>query len=152
VLDEKIAKELKKIVGDKNYLDTPEDLMNYSYDAFTTEARPEAVLLPLTTEQVSDIMKVAYREKIPVTPRGAGTNISGGSVPMRKGVVLAFTRMVWLASGFGSNLHVISVMIPRVPSEPAKNPTRSIPVTFFVVRPPTRIICPFGNTTVRPRI
>ena len=93
MLDEKIAKELKKIVGDKNYLDTPEDLMNYSYDAFTTEARPEAVLLPLTTEQVSGIMKVAYREKIPVTPRGAGTNISGGSVPMRKGVVLAFTRM-----------------------------------------------------------
>ena len=93
MLNEKIAKELRKIVGDKNYLDTPEDLMNYSYDGFVPEARPEAVLLPLTTEQVSDIMKVAYREEIPVTPRGAGTNISGGSVPMRGGLVLAFTRM-----------------------------------------------------------
>lgn len=93
MLDEKITKELRKIVGDKNYLDTPEDLMSYSYDGFTPEARPEAVLLPLTTEHVSEIMKVAYREEIPVTPRGAGTNISGGSVPMMGGIVLSFTRM-----------------------------------------------------------
>ena len=93
MLDEKIAKELRGIVGEKNYLDTPEDLMNYSYDAFVVEAKPEAVLLPLTTEQVSDIMKVAYREEIPVTARGAGTNISGGSIPMRGGIILAFARM-----------------------------------------------------------
>jgi len=93
VLDEKITKELRKIVGEKNYLDTPEDLMSYSYDAFVSEARPEVVLLPSSTERVSDIMKIAYREEIPVTPRGAGTNISGGSVPMMGGIVLAFTRM-----------------------------------------------------------
>ena len=93
MLDEKITKELRKIVGEKNYLDTPEDLMSYSYDAFVSEARPEVVLLPSSTERVSDIMKIAYREEIPVTPRGAGTNISGGSVPMMGGIVLAFTRM-----------------------------------------------------------
>jgi len=93
VLDERIAKELKEIVGARNYLDTPEDLMNYSYDAFVKEAQPEAVLLPTTTEQVSNIMKVAYREQIVVTARGAGTNISGGSIPVRGGIILAFTRM-----------------------------------------------------------
>ncbi len=93
MLDERIAKELKEIVGARNYLDTPEDLMNYSYDAFVKEAQPEAVLLPTTTEQVSNIMKVAYREQIVVTARGAGTNISGGSIPVRGGIILAFTRM-----------------------------------------------------------
>ncbi len=93
VLDTKITKELREIVGEKNYLDSPEDLMNYSYDGFIPEAMPEVVLLPLTTQEVSDIMKVAYREEIPVTPRGAGTNICGGSVPMKGGIVLGFTRM-----------------------------------------------------------
>jgi len=93
VLDPKVTRELRGIVGEKNYLDTPEDLMNYSYDGYVPESKPDAVLFPVSTQQVSDIMKVAYREEIPVTPRGAGTNICGGSVPMRGGIVLAFTRM-----------------------------------------------------------
>jgi glycolate oxidase len=93
MLDKKIAKEFREIVGDESYFDGPEDLINYSYDAFVPEARPEAAILPSTTEQVSAIMKVAYREGIPVTPRGAGTNLSGGSVPLRGGLVMAFTRM-----------------------------------------------------------
>ncbi len=93
MLDDKIAKELREIVGEKNYLDTPEDLMNYAYDAFVQETKPEAVLFPVTTEQVSEIMKVAYREEISVTARGAGTNISGGSIPVKGGIVLVFTRM-----------------------------------------------------------
>ncbi len=92
-MEERIAKEFLKIVGEENYLDTPEDLINYSYDAYVPETQPEIVLLPSSTEQVSAIMKVAYREWIPVTPRGAGTNISGGSVPKKGGIVLAFTRM-----------------------------------------------------------
>jgi glycolate oxidase len=92
-MDERVATELRKIVGVGSFLDQPEDLVNYSYDAFTAEARPEAVLLPTATEQVSEVMKVARREGIPVTARGAGTNIVGGSVAIRGGLVLAFTRM-----------------------------------------------------------
>jgi glycolate oxidase len=93
MLGKKIARELQQIVGGDRYLITPEDLLNYSYDAFFPETTPEAVLLPTTTEQVSAIMKVAHREGIPLTPRGAGTNISGGSVPARGGIVLSFTLM-----------------------------------------------------------
>ena len=54
---------------------------------------PDAVLLPGSTEQVAAIMKVANEEEIPVTPRGAGTNLSGGSVPLKGGLVLVLTRM-----------------------------------------------------------
>jgi len=93
MLKEETAKELRQIVGPEAYLDSPEDLINYSYDAYLPEARPEAVILPQSTEQVASIMQVAYRESIPVTPRGAGTNIVGGTVPVRGGVVLCFTRM-----------------------------------------------------------
>ena len=92
MLDEWIAKELKEIVREDYYLDSPEDIINYSYDTFA-EADADAVLAPSTTEQVSAIMKVAYREGIPVTARGAGTNICGGSVPLKGGIVLTFTRM-----------------------------------------------------------
>ncbi len=67
--------------------------MAYSYDAYTREHRPEIVLFPGSTEEVSAIMKVADRESIPVTPRGAGTNLAGESVPLSGGIVLAFGRM-----------------------------------------------------------
>ena len=85
--------ELRDVVGQDNYLDQPEDLICYSYDAAISESLPEAVLLPKSTDQVASILKIADREWIPVTPRGAGTNLSGGSVPEKRGIVLAFSRM-----------------------------------------------------------
>ncbi|MFH2075280.1 MAG: FAD-binding protein, partial [Pseudomonadota bacterium] len=93
MLDQAVKKELKNLVGEGRYFDNPEDLLLYSYDAFTIPGLPEAVLLPVSTEEVSRIMKVATRERIPVTARGAGTNLAGGSVPTRGGIVLVFTKM-----------------------------------------------------------
>ncbi len=93
MLSQAIKDELKAIVGEGGYFDSPEDLLLYSYDAFMVPGLPDAALLPLSTDQVSRIMKVASRERIPVTPRGAGTNLTGGSIPTRRGIVLAFTRM-----------------------------------------------------------
>lgn len=93
MLSKDIRKILIKVVGEKNYLDTPEDLICYSYDATMGEILPEAVVLPDSTNQVSEILKIACQESIPVTARGAGTNLSGGSVPKEHGIVIAFTRM-----------------------------------------------------------
>ncbi len=93
MLRKAIRDELMTIVGKDRYLDQKEDLISYSYDAFMVEGRPEAVLFPLTTEELSKIMAVASRERIPVTARGSGTNLTGGSVPTRGGIVLAFTKM-----------------------------------------------------------
>ncbi len=93
MISESVREEVKKIVGEGGYLDHKEALVSYSYDAYTFEGEPEVVLFPTSTEQVSQIMVVASREKIPVTARGAGTNLTGGSVPTRGGIVLVFTRM-----------------------------------------------------------
>jgi len=93
MLSETIKDELITIVGKDRYFDQKEDLITYSYDAFMVEGQPEAVVFPLTTEEVSKIMAVASREKIPVTARGSGTNLTGGSVPTRGGIVLVFTKM-----------------------------------------------------------
>ncbi len=85
---------LRKIVGKDNILTSKEDLSAYSYDGSTLWTHmPDAVVLPTTTEQVSRIMKLAGENGIPVTPRGGGTNVSGGSVPVRGGMVLCMTRM-----------------------------------------------------------
>ena len=87
------AEELRAIVGGEWFLDTPEDLATYSYDGFLPEFMPDGVIVPGTTQEISGIMKVLNREKIPVIPRGAGTNICGGSVAKRGGIILAFHRM-----------------------------------------------------------
>lgn len=88
-----LKKELERIVGPERATDAPEDLLAYSYDAYTEEHRPEIVLFPATTEEVSAIMRTAYREVIPVTARGSGTNLAGESIPVRGGIVVCLTRM-----------------------------------------------------------
>lgn len=93
-LSTSLIKELRKIVGDKGLLMEKIDLSAYSFDATSGwQGVPEVVVLPTSTEQVSQIMKLANEHSIPVTPRGAGSNLSGGSVPVAGGIVLCTTRM-----------------------------------------------------------
>jgi glycolate oxidase len=85
--------ELITIFGKEQVLTEPEDMIAYSYDASHAEAEPEAVVFATSTEQISELMKFAYREHIPVTPRGQGGGLSGGSVPLKKGIVLSMDKM-----------------------------------------------------------
>ncbi|WP_035245160.1 FAD-binding oxidoreductase [Desulfogranum mediterraneum] len=86
-------KELEAIFSKENVLTAQEDMIAYSYDASHVEIRPEAVVFATTTEQISALMKFAYREHLPVTPRGQGSGLSGGSVPLNRGIVLCMDRM-----------------------------------------------------------
>ena len=93
MLKPSVVKELKKIVGPDNLYTSSEELVVYSYDATQREALPWAVARPASAEEVSKILVLANREQFPVVPRGAGTGMSGGSVPVRGGLVLSFERM-----------------------------------------------------------
>lgn len=93
MIKESLLKELAKIVGRDNVLFARKDLLAYSYDATSRHEMPEAVVFPLGTPQVAAVMKVAHREKIPVVPRGAGTNLSGGTIPSSGGIILELSRM-----------------------------------------------------------
>jgi len=84
---------LKEIVGPENVLSSEMDLMLYSYDASLDKAKPDVVVLPDSTEEVSKIMTLAYKEKIPILGRGSGTNLTGGTVPLKGGIVVHFSRM-----------------------------------------------------------
>jgi glycolate oxidase len=88
-----IANKLRKIVGRDAVLDGAEDLMLYEYDGSLARGVPNYVVFPETTEQVSEIVKLAAREGLAIVPRGAGTGLSGGSIARKGGIVLAFARM-----------------------------------------------------------
>jgi glycolate oxidase len=93
MLDTPIKNEFLAIVGPDQYRDRPEEMACYAYDAFVVEAVPDAVIFPKTTREVSGILKIASRHRIPVTGRGAGTSVCGAPVPIQKGIVLCFTKM-----------------------------------------------------------
>ncbi|MCK5070251.1 MAG: FAD-binding oxidoreductase, partial [Desulfocapsa sp.] len=92
-MDTLIKKEFLEIVTAERFRDKLEDLISYSYDAFTVESLPEFVLLPISTNEVSKILKLANHYRIPVTARGAGSSICGASVPLKGGIVLSLTMM-----------------------------------------------------------
>ena len=89
-----IVSQLQKITGKEGVLTAKEDLNAYSYDATATWTHmPDVVVLPTTTEQISRVLKLANENKVPVTTRGAGTNVSGGSIPIKGGIVLCTVKM-----------------------------------------------------------
>ncbi len=88
-----LADEFRSIVGERWFLDTPEDLATYSYDGFLREFKPDGVIIPGSTDEISRIMRLANRERINIIPRGAGTNICGSSVARKGGIIVAFHRM-----------------------------------------------------------
>src|SRR3954468_10039311 len=92
-LSPEIIAELKSIVGSERLLTSAADLVAYSYDATWMESPPQAVVLPKSAEEVSRVVKLANRYKIPIAPRGAGSGLSGGSVPQQGGIALSFTLM-----------------------------------------------------------
>jgi glycolate oxidase len=93
MIDEKILKELQSIVGKKQVLTEPEDLVAYSYDGTFAERRPDLIVRPDSTEQVSEVMKVAWREEIAVVPRGMASGLAAASIPMTGGMVLDTCRL-----------------------------------------------------------
>jgi glycolate oxidase len=99
----------KAIVSDA-YVFTDEDAMaRYGQDETEDLSfPPDIVLLPRTTSEISEVMKVCYKHKIPVTPRGAGTGLSGGALPSAGGVVISFERMNSIIEIDERNLQVIT--------------------------------------------
>src|SRR5205085_10087140 len=85
---------LRQIVGVEGTISNPDELLVYECDAFTMEKNlPNVVVLPRSTDEVVAVVKVFARECVPIIPRGAGTSLSGGVLPVDGGVMIALTRM-----------------------------------------------------------
>ncbi len=92
-MDNKIIEEIIKVVGKENALTSPEERKCYSFDARTDGAIPDLVVFPTSAQDVSNLLTLANKYRFPVIPRGQGSGLTGGSIPINGGVVLTFTKM-----------------------------------------------------------
>jgi len=93
-MENSLVDHLIRIAGKEGVLCTPEDLAVYSYDGTFAEGVPEVVVLPQTTGQTSEIVKMAAETRVPLVARGMGSGLAAGSIPVRAGgIVVSFTRM-----------------------------------------------------------
>jgi len=89
-----IIAPLRNVVGADAVLSARSDLLVYECDGFTIEKNsPDVVVFPTTTEQVAEIVSICNRARVPFLPRGAGTSLAGGCLPVGGGVMIVMTRM-----------------------------------------------------------
>lgn len=103
---------MRKVVGPDKVFAGLEDRLCYSYDGTFRTGIPRVVVKPSTTREVVAVMKFAHQERIPVVPRGAGTGLSGGSVPVEGSILLVLTNMDRILRLDSSNM--LAVVEPGV--------------------------------------
>ncbi len=95
MLDRALVEQLENMLGAAHVLTRKVDLVTYSYDATADVPRqiPDVVVMPANTGEIQSVVRLARTHEIPIYPRGAGTNLSGGAIPLSRGIVLSFQRM-----------------------------------------------------------
>ena len=89
-----LADRMRGIVGAGNVLSSPSDLVVYECDGFTIEKnKPDVVVFPNSTEQIVGVVKACAELNVPFVPRGAGTSLAGGCLPVGGGVMIGLARM-----------------------------------------------------------
>ena len=88
-----LIREMKAVVGDMYVVHEPEDLIVFEQDGSVDRGMPLAVVLPGSSEEVSEVVRAAHLRDLPIVARGAGTGLSGGAIAERGGIVIALTRM-----------------------------------------------------------
>lgn len=138
-----VLKNLQQIVGEANVLFDPESLANYGHDH--TEKLlflPEVVVKPRTPEEISEIVIIANKELIPVTPRGAGTGLSGGALPVYGGIILSMERFNEILEIDERNLQ--ATVEPGVINEVFQNAVKELGL-FYPPDPASKGSCFLGG-------
>ena len=134
--------KVREVVGPENVLVDKESLVCYSFDATKYTSLPDAVVKPRTTDEISRLVSLCFGESVPVTPRGAGTGLSGGSVPAKGGVVLSTERMAAPAVIQKEDLYAI--VEPGVTTESLQLQVESRGL-FYPPDPASRSACTVGG-------
>src|SRR6516165_8152339 len=92
-VEKTVVDDLLRLLPSEQVLWRDYDLMLYEYDGSIDKHRPLAVAFPLSTDEVSGIVRECHRLGVPYTARGAGTGLSGGAIPVRGGVLINLARM-----------------------------------------------------------
>ncbi|MEY4628261.1 MAG: hypothetical protein RLZZ595_587 [Bacteroidota bacterium] len=138
-----VYEQFKVIVGEQFVLTDEELLRQYGHDE--TEQLlflPQVVLRPRTAKEISQIMQICNRENIPVTPRGAGTGLSGGALPHLGGVLLSTDRLNTILKIDEDNLQVITE--PGVITEVLQDAVKALGL-FYPPDPSSKGSCFIGG-------
>ncbi|MHA1792454.1 MAG: FAD-binding oxidoreductase [Promethearchaeota archaeon] len=143
MLDAKIINELAAIVGTEDITTDEAMLFVYSFDVSDVKGRPDAVVRPSSLDEISAIVKVCAREKIPVIPRGSGSGAAGGIVPITGGVVIDLTKMNDILNIDLENLQVD--VQPGIIIDELNDVLRPLGF-FYPVTPGSRAMATIGGT------
>jgi glycolate oxidase len=133
----------KKVVGESFVFVDTESLINYAHDETENlQFLPDIVIKPRTADEISQIMLICNEHKIPVTPRGAGTGLSGGALPHLGGVLLSMERMSSIIEIDERNLQVTTE--PGVITEVLQNAVKEKGL-FYPPDPSSRGSCFIGG-------
>lgn len=141
-LDKSLIRKIENIIGKENTLSSKEDLICYGYDATNLEALPNLVVFPKASGQISEILILANQQRFPVVPRGTGTGFSGGSIPIRGGVVLVMTRFNRVIEVDTENL--IAVVEPGVITGDFQKEVEKVGL-FYPPDPASVLYCSLGG-------
>ena len=109
MITDEIARSFKNIVGNDYFFADEDSLQHYAHDETETlRFKPHVVLKPSSSQQISAVLKICNAYRIPVTPRGAGTGLSGGALPHLGGVVISTERLNKILDIDERNLQVIT--------------------------------------------
>jgi len=138
-----ILAQFKRIVGAEYVVTDQSELEPYAHDE-TEDLHfyPQVALKPRSTEQVSQIMKICYENNIPVTPRGGGTGLSGGALPIHGGVILSTEKMNNIVEIDTNNL--MAVVEPGVITEVLQNEVEKLGL-FYPPDPASKGSCFMGG-------
>jgi glycolate oxidase len=142
MLNPALTTAVGEIVGSDNILTDKESLICYSFDATRYTTMPDAVVKPRAVDEVARIVALANNETIPVTPRGAGTGLSGGSVPAVGGLVLSMERMNSPAKIHKEDLY--AVVEPGVTTESLQQQVEARGL-FYPPDPASKSACTLGG-------
>jgi glycolate oxidase len=141
-MDKRLISQIEKIVGKENILSAKEDLICYGYDATNLESLPDLVVFPKAVSEISEILRLANGHRFPVVPRGMGTGFSGGSIPVRGGVVLVMTRFNRILEIDTENL--IAIVEPGVITGDFQKEVEKLGL-FYPPDPASTLYCTLGG-------
>ncbi|MDR3764471.1 MAG: FAD-linked oxidase C-terminal domain-containing protein [Acidobacteriota bacterium] len=126
MIDSALIQKLREIVGTGNVLTSKVNLVTYGYDATADvpQGRPDVIVMPTTAEQVQQVVNLARRNGVAIYSRGAGTNLSGGTIPVEKGIVLSLQKMNKIVEVDAENLTAVvqpGVIIQELNNAAAKH-------------------------------
>jgi len=95
MLDTALIEQFLSIVGQENVLTSKVNRVTYGYDATADmpKGSPDVIVMPTSIDEVQQVVNLARRSGVALYPRGAGTNLSGGTIPVQKGIVLSLQKM-----------------------------------------------------------